>query len=85
MFNRISNALNFKIHPHLLRHKWNERLSEKAALKGLDREYTEDLRRNAMGWQPDSQMGRIYNDKHEQLIAIELMTAHQEKIDGTKD
>jgi hypothetical protein len=37
-----------------------------------------------MGWQPDSKMGRIYNDKHEQLLAIELMKEHQEKVDGTK-
>ncbi|QPG07018.1 site-specific integrase [Salinimonas marina] len=85
MFSRVSTSLNFKIHPHLLRHKWNERLSEIAKKKGLDREYTEDLRRNAMGHAPDSQMGRVYNDKHEQLIAIELMTRHQEKIDGSKE
>jgi integrase len=83
MFVIVSKTLNFKINPHLLRHKWNERLSVKGKEKGLDREYLEDIRRNAMGWQPDSAMGRIYNDKHEQLVAIELMTEHQEKIDGS--
>jgi len=82
MLSRLSSVLGFNIHPHLLRHKWNERFSEKAQSKGFDREYTEDLRRNAMGWQPDSEMGRVYNDKHEQLIAIELMTEHQRKVDG---
>ena len=83
IFSKVSSVLNFKIHPHLLRHKWNERLSERGLAKGLDREYVEDLRKNAMGWQPDSQMGRLYNDKHEQLMAIKLMTEHQDKVDGT--
>ena len=82
MFTRVSKALGFKINPHLLRHKWNENLSEKGESKGFDREYIEDLRRNAMGWQPDSKMGRVYNNKHEQLAAIKLMTEHQTKIDG---
>ncbi|MGC0118299.1 site-specific integrase [Pseudoalteromonas piscicida] len=85
IFSKVSASLNFKVHPHLLRHKWNEKLSENAASKGLDREYTEDVRRNAMGWQPNSQMGRIYNDKHEQLIAINLMTKHQEMVDGSEE
>ncbi|TMO05489.1 site-specific integrase [Pseudoalteromonas sp. S558] len=84
MFSRLSKHLNFKINPHLLRHKWNENLSIKAALMGYDREQTEDLRRNAMGWEPDSNMGRVYNDKHEQLIAIELMTKHQGTVDGSE-
>ena len=85
ILSKVSNAINFKISPHLLRHKWNERLSERAEAIGLEREYTEDLRRNAMGWQPNSQMGRIYNDKHEQLIAIQLMNEHQVKIDGSEE
>ena len=84
MFVKVSKTIGFKIKPHELRHKWNERLSEKGIEKGLDRGYLEDMRRNAMGWQPDSSMGRIYNDKHEQLAAIELMTKHQEKVDGSK-
>ena len=81
---KVSSKLGYKIHPHTLRHKWNEKLSIKGMNKGLDSEFIEDMRRSAMGWQPDSKMGRVYNDKHEQLSAIELMKEHQEKIDGTK-
>lgn len=81
---RVSRAVGFDINPHLLRHKWNERFSEKGREKGLDRGYLEDMRRNAMGWHPESDMGRIYNDKFEQMAAINLMLEHQEKVDGAK-
>ena len=82
MLSKASRVVNFKIHPHLFRHKWNERLSINGRKKELDNEYLEDIRRNAMGWTADSKMGRIYNDKIEQLTAMELMTEHQEIIDG---
>lgn len=85
MLAKLSAVLDYKIHPHLLRHKWNERLSEKGKAQGLDRDYLEDIRRSAMGWQPDSNMGRIYNDKHEQIAAIELMVEHQRKVDGIEE
>ena len=35
-----------------------------------------------MGWAPDSKMGRVYNDKFEQILAIELMKSHQDEVDG---
>lgn len=84
MMSKVSVVIGFKINPHLLRHKWNERLSEKGDVKGIDRQRIEDMRTNAMGWQPNSKMGRVYNEKHEQMAAAKLMTEHQESIDGTE-
>jgi integrase len=82
MLKRVSASLGYDLHPHLLRHKWNERLSEMGLSKGVDRERLEDMRRNAMGWSPRSNMGDVYNTKYEQIRAIELMNKHQEKVDG---
>ena len=79
---KLSKALNYKIHPHLLRYYWNEDYSLKAEEKGIEREYAEDSRRNAMGWSPQSQMGRKYNQKYEHDRAIAIMFDHQESVDG---
>ncbi|WP_149982392.1 site-specific integrase [Pseudoalteromonas rhizosphaerae] len=81
---KVSRLLNSKIHPHLLRHKWNERYTEYAAKKGLNKEWVEDSRRAAMGWVPGSNTGRIYNLKYEQLTAMRIMQEHQGEIDGFK-
>lgn len=84
LLRKLSEAIGFNIHPHLLRHKWNETLDIMGQEKGLDWLYLEDIRRNGMGWSAESQMGRIYNEKREQIKAIELMNEHQGRVDGNK-
>jgi integrase len=84
ILSKLSETIGFNIHPHLLRHKWNETLDIMGQEKGLDWSYLEDIRRNSMGWSAESQMGRIYNDRREQIAAIDLMNSHQERVDGRK-
>lgn len=50
------------LHPHLLRHKWNEIFEDKAKAKGFSADKIEDLRKYAMGWVEDSKMASVYNE-----------------------
>lgn len=59
IFMVLSKALDFKVYPHLLRYKWNEKFSEDT--EGLSSEEVADLRRYAMGWSRSSNMAEIYN------------------------
>lgn len=62
IFLKLSEAIGFKIHAHLLRHKWNEIFTEFAEANGIDNEQQEKLRNYLMGWNRDSQMNEIYNE-----------------------
>lgn len=60
------------IHPHLLRHDWNYRFSQKADKEGLDFETERTLREILMGWKPSSGMSLLYNQRHIQKKANEI-------------
>ena len=59
IFKVLSKSIGFKIHPHLLRYKWNEIFSEDT--HGMDSEEVAKLRRYAMGWSRDSRMAELYD------------------------
>lgn len=84
IFTVLSNALGFHIHPHLLRHKWNELFDVKATEIGVDPRILEEARRYAMGWEAGSSMSDIYNDKRLAAKSREISLAHQRRIDGQK-
>lgn len=52
------------LHPHLLRHDWNYRFSQKADHEGLDFETERTIREMLMGWRPNSEMSLLYNQRH---------------------
>lgn len=52
------------VHPHLLRHDWNYRFSQKADIEDISFEDECTLREQLMGWVPGSPMSRIYNRRH---------------------
>jgi len=57
------------LHPHLLRHDWNYRFSQKADKEMLEFETERTLREMLMGWAPNSSMSLIYNQRHIQKQA----------------
>ncbi len=59
---KFGESLDIKLHPHKLRHKWNEVFEEKAKEHGLAPDKIEDLRNYAMGWVEDSKMASVYNE-----------------------
>jgi integrase len=84
IFQKLSNSLEYHVHPHLLRHKWNEIFSEAGESTGVDKRVLEDMRKYAMGWKQDSNMGEIYNDVYLQKKTAELMLEHQKRIEDKK-
>ena len=81
LFLKLSSAINYHIHPHLLRHKFNEIFSDYAREKGICAEEEEKLRKYMMGWSrdSDSQMAEIYNafKIYEQVKEYQLMRQNE--------
>lgn len=81
IFQVLSKAIGFHIHPHLLRHKWNEIFDKAGTEKGIDPRLLEDIRNYAMGWKATTDMASTYNDKRLAVKAKELSKAHQKRVD----
>lgn len=66
------------LHPHLLRHDWNYRFSRQADIVKMDKAEQTAKRETLMGWRTDSDMGRIYNQRHlqEQSLHFGLKVAN---------
>lgn len=60
------------LHPHLLRHDWNYRFSRYADENKLDFESERVIREMLMGWQPNSKMSLLYNQRHIQERSNEI-------------
>ncbi|QEY14368.1 site-specific integrase [Cellvibrio sp. KY-YJ-3] len=82
IFQKLSDALQFHIHPHLLRHKWNEIFDKEGELQGVDYKLLEDIRKYAMGWSESSIMTQTYNDKRLAQKAKDISLAHQKRVDS---
>ncbi len=88
IFHSLERVLDFRLHPHLLRHTWNDRFS--AAIDGKaergDRtpEASEERIRNfLMGWSPDSKMAAVYTRRHvERAAEAALRGMHQGLFEG---
>ena len=84
IFAVLSKAVGFHIHPHLLRHKWNEVFDVKATEMGMESRILEEARRYAMGWVAGSSMNDTYNDKRLAAKSREISLAHQRRVDAQK-
>ncbi len=78
IFDSLQPVLGFALHPHLLRHTWNDRFSDEidrgARLgKKTATAQEERLRNYLMGWSPDSKMAERYSRRHIERAAHELM------------
>ncbi|MGF6161220.1 integrase [Pseudomonas sp. 2725] len=85
IFQKISTALGVHVHPHMLRHKWNEMFDEKGERCGVDTTLLEDIRKYAMGWSQNTTMNDVYNDKRLAMKARELSLVYQHKVDQKND
>lgn len=81
IFHVLSKAIGFHIHPHLLRHKWNEIFDSAGTEIGVDPRLLEDMRKYAMGWSENSLMAGTYNDKRLAAKTREISKAHQKRVD----
>jgi len=76
----LSQVINEHIHPHLLRHKWNEIFSEKAEKLGYTPEKIEDMRKFACGWTDNSSMSGVYNAFRHALTVQKISAQEQSKF-----
>ena len=84
IFTKISKVLGYHIHPHLLRHKWNETFDIYGSEQGVNPALLEDMRKYAMGWVQNTSMNQVYNENRLALKTRELMRAHQVNVDPKK-
>lgn len=77
IINDLSSVVGEHIHPHLLRHKWNEIFSVKAEELGYSAEKIEEVRRYACAWKEDSDTGKIYNEYH-LALTVQKISAHEQ-------
>ena len=88
IFDSLERVLGFRLHPHMLRHTWNDRFS--AAIDGKAErgahtpEASEERIRNfLMGWSPGSKMAEIYTRRHvERAAEAALSGMHQGLFEG---
>lgn len=62
IFKTLSDAVEFPLHPHLFRHKWNEIFHQKALKAGFTHSQMVDIAKYAMGWTESSTMISRYNE-----------------------
>ena len=72
--------LSKDLHPHLLRHTWNDTFSEMVDQKNIPEEQEKRIRTLLMGWSPTSEMPSIYTRRHTKKKAKEILQAQQEKV-----
>lgn len=82
LFARLSESIDFRVHPHLMRHKFQEIFEDAAAAMGLPPERINDLRRFASGWAMDSDMVEVYNEHKIAAAAHEISRNAQQSILG---
>lgn len=66
IINRITSNIDClsELTPHILRHTWNDRFSEKVDEQGLDQAEEEKLRSYLMGWKEGSGTSATYTRRH---------------------
>lgn len=66
IINRVTSNIDClsELTPHVLRHTWNDRFSEKADEQGLDQAEEEKLRSYLMGWKEGSGTSATYTRRH---------------------
>ncbi|UYM14602.1 site-specific integrase [Endozoicomonas euniceicola] len=76
---KFGDAFGTPLHPHKLRHKWNEVFTEKAEEAGYEAAQIEDMRKYSMGWVENSKMAQTYNEFKLAVKVQELSAKNQSK------
>lgn len=89
IFAQLSETLGFHVHPHRLRHTWNDRFSEamdKAIAAGKTNENKSEADRcQLMGWRQGSTMSLVYASRHNAKRAMTLALNMQDADFATKE
>lgn len=83
IFKVLTKALDFNVHPHMLRHKWNEIFSEQC--DEIDSNEKERLRKLLMGWSKTSEMVDTYNQASDMKTVRAINAARQDRIANAGD
>ena len=83
MFRQVSEVVGYRVHPHALRHTWNDRYS-KTTDALIEQNKTTDIksesdRRKLMGWSEKSLSGQHYAKRHTDNRAMDIGLIMQEK------
>ncbi|WP_067581832.1 tyrosine-type recombinase/integrase [Endozoicomonas ascidiicola] len=79
LVDKFGDAVGTKLHPHKLRHKWNEIFTDKAEEAGYDAAQIEDMRKYSMGWVEESKMAQTYNEFKLAVNVQKLSAKNQSK------
>jgi integrase len=83
VFSQITQAVKYRVHPHALRHSWNDRYSlytDKRIQEGkVSEEKSETDRQKLMGWSANSKEAMRYSQRHRTQRALEFGLELQEK------
>lgn len=83
IFREFSSIMAFHLHPHCLRHTWNDRYSESADKRIAKGETTEEKsemdRCLLMGWAEGSTMSKVYSSRHNTQRAMEYSLKLQDE------
>ena len=88
IFDSLERVLGFRLHPHMLRHTWNDRFSAAIDGKAERGDHTpeaseERIRNFLMGWSPGSKMAEIYTRRHvERAAEAALSGMHEGLFEG---
>ena len=84
IFRILTKALGFSVHPHALRHTWNDDFSEQVepflSSGEMSESEVEDLRSYMMGWKEDSGTARTYTKRYQHKKAMKFGLHLQKKI-----
>lgn len=83
IFRDISEVVGFWVHPHSLRHSWNDRFSENADKRIANQKTTEAKsesdRRKLQGWSENSKSAQRYSKRHAEKRAMDTALKLQEE------
>jgi len=84
IFATLTETLDFNVHPHALRHTWNDSFSEQVEpflnSGEMSESEVEDLRSYLMGWKEDSGTARTYTKRFQQKKGMKFGLHLQKKV-----
>jgi len=84
VFAELSSTLGFSVHPHALRHSWNDDFSSQVesflSSGEMSESEVEGLRSYLIGWKEDSGTARTYTKRYQQKKAMKFGLHLQRKI-----
>jgi integrase len=77
LVNRCFPHLKGKLHPHILRHTFNQKLTEEAQVLGWSDDQRHKVQTYLNGWSEGSRMPEVYTRRLIEIQAMELAARYQ--------